>query len=237
MDLREQFVITQTKLRNSILGHGHILEKKWETRRKQLSLELRTGRRRKPLSFSELAQREEFTREYEAYILEGRRLLDIAHAAEERLTQQLEDLASKMPIEVSPDVCSLVDVVSSLEYSSQGYGARKYAEDNASRKAEELEALGLPTHIRVRHDRFEGTSRFSDGGYTNYEIWAQADPITLAVARRRPPRPLREAVKSMLLRHCNPRVVFPFLPHGYEQSVGLDYFGNDLEPATVEAAG
>jgi hypothetical protein len=32
----------------------------------------------------------------------------------------------------------------------------------------------------------------------------------------------------MLKKGVNPRVYMPFLPHGIEQQLGLDYFGNDL---------
>jgi len=47
---------------------------------------------------------------------------------------------------------------------------------------------------------------------------------------RRPGPTLREQVRLCWKRGVNPRVYSPFLPHGYEQSVGLDYFGGETEP-------
>ena len=42
---------------------------------------------------------------------------------------------------------------------------------------------------------------------------------------------LREQVRRSWARGVNPRVFNPFLPHGYEEQEGIDYFGRDLRGA------
>ena len=39
---------------------------------------------------------------------------------------------------------------------------------------------------------------------------------------------LRDEVQWLLQHGCDPRVIHPFLPWGYEERVGLDAFGNDV---------
>ena len=55
-----------------------------------------------------------------------------------------------------------------------------------------------------------------------------ADAVDAEILRRCPPPTLREQVRRSWARGVNPRVFNPFLPHGYEEQVGIDFFGRDL---------
>lgn len=61
-----------------------------------------------------------------------------------------------------------------------------------------------------------------------YEVLAYCCEDDLPLIIHHPPPTIREQVKMCWGRGINPRVYCPFLPHGYEGKVGLDFFGNDL---------
>jgi len=63
-----------------------------------------------------------------------------------------------------------------------------------------------------------------------YAIEANVESfIDAEIIRRRPDkRTLREVIKYCLQHGANIRVLFPMLPFGVEQTLGLDYFGNDV---------
>ncbi len=116
---------------------------------------------------------------------------------------------------------------STSDYSTQGFGAAKYAKASAE---------GMLDHVQqyidaeIRETRRDPT--FSCGftmESVEYQVWAACDNVLCEVIKRKPQPSLRSQVKKMLKRGANIRVNFPFLPHGYEASVGLDYFGNDIK--------
>jgi hypothetical protein len=55
-----------------------------------------------------------------------------------------------------------------------------------------------------------------------------ASTVDLEILKSRPELSLRDWAKTLMKAGCNIRVFQPFLPHGIEQKLGLDYFGNDL---------
>ena len=59
---------------------------------------------------------------------------------------------------------------------------------------------------------------------------AVADAFEVEVLKRLPGLTLREWLKRCMQFGANPRVYNPFLPHGLEAKLGLDYFGNDVKP-------
>lgn len=72
--------------------------------------------------------------------------------------------------------------------------------------------------------------------YHTEDAWLAAvrveDAIDVEIVKRSPPPPLREQVRLAWKRGVNPRVYNPFLPHGYEEQAGIDYFGRDLRAST-----
>lgn len=100
-------------------------------------------------------------------------------------------------------------------YASSDIGTGKYAECLAQIDVASLVHLGIGTRI-------ERTDRGSD------VLVQVSEPLDVEVARRRARMPLREFVRLCWSMSCQPRVFDPFLPHGYEEREGLDFFGRDL---------
>lgn len=142
------------------------------------------------------------------YKAEADRLSSIVTAAEEKWTKERNAAANDVVVEPGEE-WNLAHVASEYSYSTQP-NARGYAAGEAKRKAMELRATGLNAEVR------------------NLEVWAKASPEMIEIAKHKPPTPLREWVMACWKTGCNPRVMNPWLPHGYEESVEIDYFGNDL---------
>lgn len=98
-------------------------------------------------------------------------------------------------------------------YRSQGYGAEKYFQH------------ALLEH--VRHADFYGLQAEIDG--ENVYAWVADPDLDLALLKRAPGPPLKEIVRMCWASGVNPRVYYPFLPHGYEDQAGLDYFGGETK--------
>lgn len=116
-----------------------------------------------------------------------------------------------------------LELRTSWDYSTQGYGAGKYAEGAVQFTADVARALGFVDGVDLVVLRVP---------YHTEDAWLAAvrveDAIDVEIVKRSPPPPLREQVRLAWKRGVNPRVFNPFLPHGYEEQAGLDYFGRDL---------
>ena len=116
--------------------------------------------------------------------------------------------------------------VSSYRYSTQGFGSMKYAQGDAESQADAARAIGIPAEVHLLESRY--VPGFGCGTTEGtYIVLADCDPIGWQIAQRRTPLPLREVVRLAWKRGINPRVRMPFLQHGYEESVGLDFFGGE----------
>jgi hypothetical protein len=113
------------------------------------------------------------------------------------------------------------------DYRSQGYGAIKYAEGSVQLMADVARVEGFVDGV----DLVVLTAR----DYDDVVIAAVrvADAVDAEILRRCPPPSLREQVRLCWKRGVNPRVFNPFLPHGYEEKAGLDFFGRDLRASTT----
>jgi len=146
---------------------------------------------------------------------------------EKELETALDRMAQEEVVRTSGCVYTLYASTGTWVYSSQGFGAPAYAANAAQMHADKLLFYGIPSHIqKIPRGRDQWGIEQGD-----FWVWAQADGRTCEVIRRKSSLPLREWVKSCWKRGVNPRVYQPFLPTGYEESVGLDYFGNDRPPA------
>lgn len=126
--------------------------------------------------------------------------------------------AEGVTLQPSGEVWSRVDSVCTSSYSSQGWGATTYARNAAEASADHYRAQGLRVEVR---------RRTAGRDLVYFEVWAEASADEARVARLKPGQTLREWVRMCWRRGVNPRVYNPFLPHGYEERAGLDYFGND----------
>jgi hypothetical protein len=97
-------------------------------------------------------------------------------------------------------------------------GAGRYAKEDAESKAEQARGAGLDAEVR-----------FVDGEFPEYRVFANTDEAGWDLAMRKPVQSLKDWVKSCWKRGVNPRVYNPFLPAGFEEKVGLDYFGNEVK--------
>lgn len=114
----------------------------------------------------------------------------------------------------------------SSTYSSQGFGALQYAVGAAELKADHARYHSLEVKIERTNAH---TTKDWGIAHADFEVWVKASPLDLAILDRKPGPTLREAVRLSWKRGVNPRVFNPFLPHGYEEKVGIDYYGNDLK--------
>lgn len=97
---------------------------------------------------------------------------------------------------------------SSYGYSSQGYGAMRYAKGVLEPHADHLRGLGFEVHIREVNYQ-PGTGQFACPS-ADYELWANCPPWMFDAASRR--LTLGAAVDSWKARQINPLVYNPFLP-------------------------
>lgn len=115
--------------------------------------------------------------------------------------------------------------VSGGMWHTQGYGANRYAMGSALSDADKAEYHGLRTEVRTIEK--EKADRWGIS-YETYGVYANTTQAGLALLDYKESPPLREQVRLSWKRGTNPRVNMPFLPHGYEEQEGIDYFGNDL---------
>lgn len=102
-------------------------------------------------------------------------------------------------------------------YHTQGLGAARYARGAVEGEADTARSYGLSVEIHYRKDEL-GT----------VEAWANTTELGAFLLKYKPGPSLREQVRLWWARGVNPRVYMPFLPVGYEGSVGLGQFGHDL---------
>lgn len=153
---------------------------------------------------------------------------DAVHAEHQRLDALLRELAPVAELRrVGPEgEWHHLDSRRAGDYRSQGYGALHYAEGSVQLVADVARAEGFVDGV----DLVVLTST-TGGEYSDDVVLAAvrvADAVDAEILRRCPPPSLREQVRLCWKRGVNPRVLNPFLPHGYEEKAGLDYFGRDL---------
>jgi hypothetical protein len=154
------------------------------------------------------------------------------YAEHEGLRRRLSELAPLAEVRpAGPDAYwYALDLRTSWDYSTQGYGAGKYAEGAVQFTADVARSLGFVDGVDLVVLR---------APYHTEDAWLAAvrveDAIDVEIVKRSPPPPLREQVRLAWKRGVNPRVYFSSLPHGYEEQVGIDYFGRDLRVASTAA--
>lgn len=154
------------------------------------------------------------------------------------LDAALTEAAQAAPIAAGPE--REVRTVWTSTYSTQGYGASRYARASADMAASELRTLGVDARIERRVLPGAPAAR---GPWSTYEpgehfvVLAHLASIADVELVRRRKVPLRAWVAACWAAGVNPRVYDPFLPAGLEERLGLDYQGRDVSPARVPARG
>ena len=151
--------------------------------------------------------------------------------ARDGLDKWLDALADMAPVRHTQKVWSLYTSPDSYMYSTQGYGAVKYAREAAERDADHARLQGLQAHVvcvkKKTHNGIDWHGRTYSMPSAGFRVWVSTDRIGCEILKRKP-TDLKEWLKSCWKRGVNPRVMNPFLPHGIEEKLGLDYFGNDV---------
>lgn len=102
-------------------------------------------------------------------------------------------------------------------WSTQGYGAENYARNAAQQEIDRIEANGYTGELRV-----------CPGG--QFEVLVNvATRDDWDILRLKPGLSLAEQIRLCWKRGVNPRVYQPFLPHGLEEKLGIDFQGNYKE--------
>jgi len=150
--------------------------------------------------------------------------LDEREAFEKESKERLAVLAADTPFPPSAEM-TMVASESGGSYHTQGYGANKYARASLEALADKAAFHGLETEIRV----LETGPRDRYGiAHETYGLFAPTTEEGAALLAFKQEVPLRDLVRMSWKRGVNPRVYMPFLPHGYEASQEIDFFGNDL---------
>jgi hypothetical protein len=154
-------------------------------------------------------------------------LFDVAEERRRARVKGLEAKLAELALVTEPLLSEgeiVVHVGSSTDYWSQGYGATKYAEGAAQRVVDAFEAAGIPARI----ESVDSGQRY-DHGMRNHliKVYARTDMVGAEIIRRRPVD-LVERVRLSWKRGVNPRVDLPFLPIGFEEAHGLDFFGGKV---------
>ncbi len=171
-----------------------------------------------------------------------------------RLRGEVDRLAKEALLVSGDFEWTLWRTVSRSSYSTQGWGAEKYARHSAEADADHARSLGVPVEVRRRervrcgacgevleittgalpphfgcpNTKVPGVSR--DAGIVDFEVWVRvAEDIDLEILKASPEPSMVEYVRLCWKRGVNPRVYCPFLPHGFEEEHGLDFQGNQRE--------
>lgn len=124
------------------------------------------------------------------------------------------------------------DTKNSGNWGSVGFGAIHYAEAAALSVVDQIQSCDIEAETRTTNPR-----SYDHGiSHADIEVWAKTTLIGWEIIRRRPALPLVERVRLCWKRGANPRVDMWWLPVGYEEQNGLDYFGHYVKPREGVAA-
>lgn len=145
-------------------------------------------------------------------------------AREKKAEINLLKLAENCEIPKSNDFIH-VDTKESYSWSTQGYGAVRYAQGAAKLVVDKLAHYGIESEIRTVNEGSHGQYAIQ---HADFQIWAKTTEIGWQIFKRKPDLSLKEIVRFMLKQGCNPFVSFPFLPRDFLEKEGLDWFGQAM---------
>jgi hypothetical protein len=122
--------------------------------------------------------------------------------------------------------------VDESSYSTQGWGAAKYAKASADATLTETSQY-VESKVEERFHPYDKpiTTQYY-GTLTGWTEWVvMVKTADIEILKRKPGLPLRDWIKACWKKGVNPRVYNPFLPTGLEDKLGLDYFGGEKKSA------
>lgn len=148
--------------------------------------------------------------------------VDRANAEYERRKAE-RDAAEERMCELAPDIVLTGDHVAGPNYVADAVHAHSYpnqtADEHYSEVSAKLRCAGYAKHVPAHVQREDDYFRI---------YVCVGDLFEVEVVKRLPGLTLCEWLKLCMQLGANPRVYNPFLPHGLEAKLGLDYFGNDV---------
>jgi len=175
---------------------------------------------RKKFDLSKVAGHPDFAAFHEPYKVEAEAMIDARNAEIGRFKTELRALAAVTDIPASPEMIRGYFVHGS-KHHTQGYGAMKYARGDALDFAAKAEHYGVKAEVRP-----VGEPEHSCGcTYQDFETVVATNELGVEVLRYREEVPLKEWLAGCWKRGTNPRVYNPFLPHGLEEKLGVNFFG------------
>lgn len=128
--------------------------------------------------------------------------------------ERLRQLAQSAVVRPTLPLC-LAEVVWKSSYSTQTQ-SEKYAFEKARQYVDIAEFHGLTADVITDAD-----------GNHNVYVSCSADAWT--ILKLKPGPNLKDWLRLCWKRGVNPRVYNPFLPHGLEEKLGIDYQGNEIK--------
>lgn len=145
-----------------------------------------------------------------------------------RLETYLWEIAEHIKVK-SGDVKVLFGRRSSSTYNSQGFGAISYAKGAAESLADTPRHNDIPVEIEQENRKPSRSFGYSSISHANFKIWVfVASDQDGRILHYKAGPSFREWIRMCWKRGTNPRVYNPWLPHGIEEKLGIDYQGNDL---------
>lgn len=112
--------------------------------------------------------------------------------------------------------------------STQGFGNRRYTIAAAEMHADQCRFYDIEVEVRPDETERPKGLEHPECWTPSYTVFAAVESETdVEILKRRPGPSLKEWIRMCWKRGVNPRVYNPFLPHGIEEELGLDYFGNE----------
>ena len=125
-------------------------------------------------------------------------------------------------------------------HATQGMGSRAYTRAEGVRWAEPFLVRGIPVELAwqpVPADVARACYARPWGAPSpSLHVNVRCEPWVASCVTQKPGDSLEDYVRKAWARGINPRVALPFLPHGFEESHGLDFFGGKRGEAGKPAA-
>jgi len=157
-----------------------------------------------------------------------KKLIDSYYNERREIKDKLSELAQELDPIPGNKKLKLTTVWEST-YSSQGLGSFQYAKREADQHVLLCETHNVKAEVEVETRRFKASPIYGGGSSSDFKVYAYVRDETDIEILLRKTMSLRDMVKWCWGNGVNPRVYNPFIPHGYEEKVGLDYFGNEKE--------
>lgn len=146
----------------------------------------------------------------------AKKMVDDQEKERDAADRRMRDLAAEHPsADTRDEVWSLVDTVYQSSYRDQT-DSRGYARRAAEARADWYTDRGLKAKVVYVPTSYGG----------QFWVWVGTDHETAhAIRILGPAVDIIEIVRRCWARQVNPRVYYPFLPHGFEEQHGIDYQG------------